>query len=54
MATATHKAVQVYENLVVSDLDHIHYETPNIFDKMENPENAPDLVIAGESMSVRH
>jgi septum formation protein len=50
VATATHKAIQVYEKLVVSRwLFQKHLLMPNLLllMKEENPDNAPDLVIAG-------
>lgn len=50
VATATHKAIEVYERLVVSPTStetprHLTYNL-----KEENPENPPDIVIAGDAV----
>ena len=52
VATATHKAIQVYEKLVVSRLFWLFRSCSillliYLIMKEENPDNAPDIVIAG-------
>lgn len=51
VATATHKAIQVYEKLVVSRLAVSSCRFLISLMKEENPDNAPDIVIAGAMFS---
>jgi septum formation protein len=55
VATATHKAVEVYERLVVRVLLPIISFSPRtitrlIFSQTENPDDGPDLVIAADTV----
>lgn len=59
VATATHKAVEVYERLVVrKDSLTVKFVINTSVTKAENPDQAPDLVIAGcpvvEPISTNH
>ena len=48
VATATHKAVEVYERLVVRNgSSSVKSDVNTPITKAENPDQAPDLVIAG-------
>ena len=54
VATATHKAIQVYEKLVVSRLAVSSCRFLISLMKEENPDNAPDIVIAGAMFSYQN
>lgn len=49
VATATHKAVEVYERLVVSYLLALHIAHSHRAVQEADPDDAPDIVIAGTS-----
>lgn len=49
VATATHKAVDVYNSLLASNLSGGTHMSPNMAVQRANPDDAPDLVIAGRS-----
>lgn len=48
VATATHKAVEVYERMIVSYCAYYRRACIKRLVQREDPDNPPDLVIAGE------